>query len=276
MAQKQFLSRVDVAESLAVSPATVSRWARQGRLPCVKTFGGHRRYPIEAIAQLRERLHGGEYSLSASLKLLERTIRRPEHRLVEEAAVVEIRCHGRAGQGLITAGELLAEAALQDGKYFQAFPEFGAERTGAPMEAFVRISPQPIHVHSPVRNPGVVVVFDPTLLAQVHVMDGVAAGGGLLVVNYPSGPEALARAANIPVKMRVTTVDATRIAQETIGRAIPNVPMLGALLRATAIVSPELMADVISSRLDGRLSAAMVEANRTAFWRGYREALVSS
>lgn len=268
MAKRGFLSRAEVATLLGVSPSTVTRWARQGRLPAVETLGGHRRYPREAVLRLREHLQRGSYVV-ATAPLLRALA--PSELSPDDTALVEVRMHGRAGQGLITAGELLAEAALRDGKYFQAFPEFGAERTGAPMEAFFRLSDGPINTHAPVQEPDVVLVIDPTLLGQVPVFRGVPRGA-LAVVNHRRPPAELVAEGIVPKGLRVVTVDATAIAMELVGRPVPNIPVLGALLRVRPLVTPELMARVIRERMEGHISRSVAEANVAAFWRGWREA----
>jgi len=100
---------------------------------------------------------------------------------------MEIRWHGRAGQGVVTAGELLAEAALEEGKYFQAFPDYGPERMGAPVKSYTRISDEPIEIHYQILTPEVVVVVNPNLLGVVDVTEGLAKDG-VLIINTPESP----------------------------------------------------------------------------------------
>ncbi len=152
--------------------------------------------------------------------------------------VVEIRWHGRAGQGVVTASEMLAETALEEGKYFQSFPEFGAERSGAPIRAFSRFSGQPLTIHCAVYEPDVVVIFDPTLVGVVEMTEGLKPDG-VVVANTRLGPAELRQRLGLGPTTKVYTVDATRIAMDTLGRNIPNVPMVGALLRAVTVVSPK-------------------------------------
>lgn len=183
--------------------------------------------------------------------------------------LVEIRWHGRGGQGVVTGSELLAEAALLEGRYFQAFPEFGAERTGAPVRAFTRLSSQPIYLHCPIPRPGVVVVLDPTLLAVIDVFEGLVQHG-VALINTPLSPDQVApQPANDA--SRLYTVDATRIALDCLGRNIPNTAMLGALARVAPVVSSQACASVIQRRLGARFPARTVEANLAAFWRAYSE-----
>lgn len=273
MAETEFLSRADVASRLGVSPSTISRWARKGHLSWVGTAGGHRRYPRDEVKRLESRLFGAQRQRAGVLEQLEEMLKDPSYPADGEDAVAEIRFHGRAGQGLITAGEILAEAALRDGKYFQAFPEFGPERSGAPMEAFVRISSTPIHTRAPALRPGIVVIFDSTLVGEGSVLRGTD-DGSLVVVNHASSPEDLRRSVMALERFDLATVDATGIALEALKRPIPNVPMLGALLRLFPVVPPELVEEAIVHLLGRRVASDKVEANRSAFWQGHANAQV--
>lgn len=186
------------------------------------------------------------------------------------AKLVEIRWHGRAGQGVVTASELLAQTALGDGKYFQAFPEYGPERMGAPVRAYTRISDKPIYNYSGIEEPDVVVVLDPTLLGVVDVASGLD-GDGILLVNTSMDP-AQVRSKIGYQQGKVYTLDATRIALGTLGRNITNTPMLGALLRATGVVEQESVIVTFREKLGAKLKGKAVEANIQAFHRGYSEA----
>ncbi|MBI4338486.1 MAG: 2-oxoacid:acceptor oxidoreductase family protein [Chloroflexi bacterium] len=181
--------------------------------------------------------------------------------------ITEIRWHGRGGQGIVTAGELLAQAALVESKFFQSFPEFGPERSGAPMRAYTRVSDSPISLHCPILNPNAIVVLDPTLLDSREVFEGLQEDGSA-VVNTPSSPEELRRRLSLKT-FRLFTVDATTIAVETIRRNIPNTPMLGALVRVLPIVTPASCIQEITRRLGSRMAPSVVEANIVAFQRGY-------
>lgn len=183
--------------------------------------------------------------------------------------MAEIRWHGRGGQGAVTASEILAEAALEEGKYFQAFPDYGPERMGAPIRAYTRISSSPIRQHCQITDPDVVVVLDPTLIGVVDFTQGLK-DQGMLVVNTPTPPAEL-RSKLGWKKGKVFTVDATRIALDTVGRNFPNIPMLGALLKATDIVSKDNIRNEIKSRLSARVSKNAAEANINAFERAYNE-----
>ena len=183
--------------------------------------------------------------------------------------LTQIRWHGRGGQGAVTASELLAEAALHEGRYLQAFPDYGAERMGAPIRVYTRIGNSPIRQHCQISEPDVVVVLDPTLIGVVNPTEGLK-DHGMLVANTSLSPAEL-RDRIFFYGRKVFTVDATRIALDTIGRDIPNTPMLGALVRATGIVSKESIIDVIRNRFSARVSNKAAEANVVAFERAYSE-----
>ena len=185
--------------------------------------------------------------------------------------MTEIRWHGRAGQGIVTASELLAEAALKEGKYFQAFPEYGPERMGAPIKAYTRISDEPIEIHYQILNPEVVVVVNPNLLGVIDVTEGLAADG-VLVVNTPESPAQVRQRLHlVGKKVRVFAVDATRIALETIRRDIPATLMLGAVIRAAGLVKVENTLHLIEEKLGAKLRSEVVQSNVTALRRAYEE-----
>ncbi|MDR0978095.1 MAG: 2-oxoacid:acceptor oxidoreductase family protein [Endomicrobium sp.] len=145
------------------------------------------------------------------------------------AKMIEVRWHGRGGQGAKTAALLFAEAVLATGKYIQAFPEYGPERMGAPVQSFNRISEEPITIHSGVTNPDYVVILDPSLMDSVPVTDGIAPSGKVIVNTSFSAVET---AQKLGLNSdQVYVVNASKIARETIGRDIPNTPMLGALVK---------------------------------------------
>ncbi|MFH1361929.1 MAG: 2-oxoacid:acceptor oxidoreductase family protein, partial [bacterium] len=145
--------------------------------------------------------------------------------------IVEIRWHGRGGQGAKTAALLFADAALSLGKYIQAFPEYGPERMGAPVQSFNRLSDQPITIHCSMTSPQIVVVLDPTLLATVDVAGGLPKDGSL-IVNTSKSPQEIRQEINLK-EAKVFTIDASSIAKDKIGRDIPNTPMLGALTKVS-------------------------------------------
>src|SRR3989338_9039631 len=131
--------------------------------------------------------------------------------------LIEIRWHGRGGQGAKTAALLFADAALASGKYIQAFPEYGPERMGAPVASFNRLSSKPIYLHSPVTNPDVVVVLDPTLMESVNVVEGMS-DGGVIIVNSAKAPDEVRKEFSLGTALKVFTVDASTISKDTIGR----------------------------------------------------------
>jgi pyruvate ferredoxin oxidoreductase gamma subunit len=177
--------------------------------------------------------------------------------------MLEIRWHGRGGQGVVTAAKLLAASALREGKYFQAFPEYGPERRGAPVQAFTRIDEEPIRVFAHVTAPNAVVVLDDTLLGKVPVTDGLGEDG-VLVANYQGSPAELRRKLGL-TGGRIYTVDALKIATETLGRPITNTPMIGALLHAVPAVALENVVDELSEKFKGATAQTNVAAIRRAF-----------
>lgn len=187
-------------------------------------------------------------------------------------SLVQIRWHGRGGQGVVTASNLLAQAALEDGRYFQSFPDYGAERSGAPIIAYTRVSDALIHIRSQVTEPDIVMVFDATLIGKVDLLAGLREEGAV-VVNTSLSPEEVRERMNVGLPT-VCTVDGTRIAIDVLGRNIPNVPMLGGLLRVEEVVSQEAVLATIQHRLGARLRQEVVQANLEAFRRAYQEAQV--
>jgi len=160
--------------------------------------------------------------------------------------ILEVRWHGRGGQGAWTASELLARAAIYEGKHIQSFPEFGPERMGAPVTAFTRISTEPIRVHCAVYNPDVVAVLDPTLLKAVPFTEGLDEKGTVLI-NSKDNPAEIRKILNTD-KGKVWTVPATEIAMKILGTPITNTAMLGAVARVTGIVSLESVEKVVRER----------------------------
>lgn len=189
------------------------------------------------------------------------------------ANLLEIRWHGRGGQGAKTGALLLGEALVNTGKYMQAFPDYGPERMGAPMRAFNRISDEPIMIHSGVTQPEVVIVLDSTLLGKVDVISGLPDEGTLLV-NTSKSPKEIRTELNLCGR-RVFTVDASQIASETIGRPIPNTPMLGALVKVAKIIDFDLLLADTKVRLEKKFKnkPKVIAGNTEAIQRAYREVL---
>jgi 2-oxoacid:acceptor oxidoreductase gamma subunit (pyruvate/2-ketoisovalerate family) len=161
--------------------------------------------------------------------------------------ILEVRWHGRGGQGAWTASELLARAAISEGKYIQSFPEFGPERMGAPVTAFTRISTEPIRIHCAVYNPDVVAVLDPTLLKTVKVTDGMSDDGGDIIVNSKENAAQIRKMLETN-KGKVWTVPASDISLKILGMPITNTAMLGAVARVTGAVSLETIEKMIKAR----------------------------
>jgi pyruvate ferredoxin oxidoreductase gamma subunit len=183
--------------------------------------------------------------------------------------LVEIRWHGRGGQGAKTAAFLLAEALVEQGKFGQGFPDYGPERMGAPIRAYNRISDKPVRLHCDVRKPGIVVVLDPTLVGSGDITTGLTSDGTVLV-NSPDDPGALRKQLGLDGG-RVFTVDATGIALAEIGRPIPNSPMIGALLRVTELADIGSMVKIVGKKFEGKFSREMVDGNIKAMKRAYEE-----
>jgi 2-oxoacid:acceptor oxidoreductase gamma subunit (pyruvate/2-ketoisovalerate family) len=168
--------------------------------------------------------------------------------------ILEVRWHGRGGQGAWTASELLARAAIAEGKYIQSFPEFGPERMGAPVTAFTRISTEPIKIHCAVYNPDVVAVLDPTLLKTVNVADGLDEKTGNILVNTKDNPAEVRKQLKTN-SGKVWTVPASEISLKILGMPITNTAMLGAVARVTSIVSLETIERMINGRFRGDVAA---------------------
>ncbi len=151
--------------------------------------------------------------------------------------IIEIRWHGRGGQGTKTASLLLADAAFNTGKYIQGFPEYGPERMGAPITAYNRISTSPIRLHSNIYEPNYVVVVDDTLLESVDVTAGLKETGAI-VINTTKDVESI-RPLLKGYKGKIYTIDARRISEEALGKYFPNTPMLAAIVKVSNIMTEE-------------------------------------
>ena len=151
--------------------------------------------------------------------------------------MIEIRWHGRGGQGAKTASLLLADAAFNTGKYIQGFPEYGPERMGAPITAYNRISSSPIRIHSNIYEPDYVVVVDDTLLESVDVTAGLKEEGAI-VINTTKGKDELEKLLK-GYKGKVYTIDARKVSMETLGKYFPNTPMLAAIVKVSRIMGEQ-------------------------------------
>jgi pyruvate ferredoxin oxidoreductase gamma subunit len=187
--------------------------------------------------------------------------------------LTEIRWHARAGQGAVTAAKLVAETALELDRYIQAMPEYGPERMGAPIQAFTRISDDPIEIHNNIEHPNVVVVLDETLLPIVDVTRGLA-DGGVVIVNTCTPPDAV-RAALKVEGGTVATVDASGISQETLKRDMPNTPMIGALAKLTGLFTLDQVSAHLAKTFGKKFSQEVIDANIAAVTRAYEEVQAS-
>ncbi|MBU1207219.1 MAG: 2-oxoacid:acceptor oxidoreductase family protein [Proteobacteria bacterium] len=182
--------------------------------------------------------------------------------------MIEIRFHGRGGQGAVTSAEIIALAAIEEEKYAQGFPSFGPERRGAPVAAFARVDEKPIRLRSKIYHPDVVVVLDSTLLKILDPSQGLKPGG-LLIINTNKSIEQLK--AELGYQMKMATVDADLIAREELGLPITNTTMLGALVRGTGIVQLDSMIPPLKARF-GRGA----ERNERALRRAFQETVMSA
>jgi len=181
--------------------------------------------------------------------------------------MLEFRWHGRGGQGAWTASELLARTAIAEGKYIQSFPEFGPERMGAPVAAFTRISDQPIRLHCAVRDPNVVIVLDNTLLKTVPVTAGDNRDEDIIIINSTEEPAKLRDMLKV-TKGKVWTVPATELALKILGAPITNTAMLGAVAKATGVVTMT----GIEKTVRERFKAELAEKNMAVVKQAYEEA----
>jgi pyruvate ferredoxin oxidoreductase gamma subunit len=180
----------------------------------------------------------------------------------------QIRFHGRGGQGVVTAAELLAAAAFAEGSHAQAFPTFGSERTGAPVISFCRIDDRPIRIREPISQPDAVIIQDPTLLHQVDLFDGLD-GDGYILINTSRSFEQLGLGEFIEAfrRERLLTVPATEIAREHLGRPLPNAVLLGgfaAITEPAGLVSIDSLAAAIRERFPGKIGDGNIAGARAA------------
>jgi pyruvate ferredoxin oxidoreductase gamma subunit len=183
---------------------------------------------------------------------------------------IEIRWHGRAGQGVVTAAVTLADVlSSEKGIHVQAFPEFGAEKRGAPILAFNRISHKPIRTHSQVYNPDIVVVTDPSLLGLVDIGQG-AREDALFIINT-TFDIALIRERLSLGDRKIFVLDAYTIASEELGRAIPNVPMVAALVKVTKLMDLSKFKERVEVSLSKKLRPEVVEKNMRTVDRAFKE-----
>ena len=180
--------------------------------------------------------------------------------------MLQIRIHGRGGQGVVTAAEMLSIAAFEQGRHAQAFPSFGAERTGAPVVAFCRIDDREIRLREPILAPDVLIVQDPTLLHQVDVFQGLHAAGYVLINSKRSFDElGLAEVTQRYRRERLVTVPATEIAMRHLGRPLPNAVLLGGFAALSGRVSLDAVAHALRAKFSGKVAESNVAAAIEAF-----------
>jgi pyruvate ferredoxin oxidoreductase gamma subunit len=183
---------------------------------------------------------------------------------------IEIRWHGRAGQGVVTAAVTLADVlSTEKGKYVQAFPEFGAEKRGAPILAFNRISKKPIRTHSQVYSPDIVVVTDPSLLGLVDISDG-AKDDAFFLINTTFDLDLIRKNLKLGTR-KIFGLDAYTIARNELGKAIPNVPMVAALVKITELMDLDRFKENIKESLSKKLRKEVVEMNLRTIDRAFKE-----
>jgi len=187
--------------------------------------------------------------------------------MIDTTQLIEIRWHGRGGQGAVTSAELVAQAAINEGKYAQAFPSFGPERRGAPVLAFVRISgKEPIKIRAEIAEPDIVVVLDPGLLHIIDVTSGLKANG-MVIINTKKQAEQIRQ--EFDIHWSLATIDATKIARELLGVPITNTSMIGALVRATGVVKLDSLIEPLRHRFN-----RLAERNIKAMKRAYEETII--
>ena len=179
--------------------------------------------------------------------------------------LIEIRWHGRGGQGVVTGSNLLARAAIEEGMYAQHFPEFGPERTGAPVRSYTRISDEPIDMHCGVYEPDVVIIIDPNMSkAAKEYCSGLKKGGDLLINYVPKEDDEIVKwVKENGYKLHV--VDARKISLEEINREIYNVPMLAALLKVRGLVKMSTLESVLAKRFSGNVLEMNLKISKRAY-----------
>lgn len=178
----------------------------------------------------------------------------------------KVRIHGRGGQGAVTAAEMLSVAGFNEGKYAQAFPTFGSERTGAPVVSFCRLDDKPIRIHEPIAEPDALIIQDPTLLLQVKVFEGAGPKAYILINTSRSFEDlGIGEFSGGFQPERLLTVPATDIAREHLGRPFPNTALLGGFAALTGVVSIDAVVNAIRQRFAGLVGEANAKAAQAAF-----------
>jgi pyruvate ferredoxin oxidoreductase gamma subunit len=197
--------------------------------------------------------------------------------------VYQIRMHSRGGQGAKTAARIIAEASIEEGEFAQAFSEYGPERSGAPMKTFLRISKKPIRVHSDVQDPNMVVVLDPSLIANIDVTEGLTDGGIVLVntcdsvENLKNNLEKLNEGDIRECRLqdcKIYTIDAKGIAMRIIGKNLPNTAMMGAVIKLVPLIPYKHAIEETREMFEKKLPEDMIEKNIKALKEGYEKVKV--
>ncbi|HEX8987362.1 MAG TPA: 2-oxoacid:acceptor oxidoreductase family protein [Rhodocyclaceae bacterium] len=184
----------------------------------------------------------------------------------------QVRIHGRGGQGVVTAAEMLSIAAFEEGRHAQAFPSFGSERTGAPVVAFCRIADQEIRLREPIMEPDALIIQDPTLLHQVDVFAGLKHDGYVLINTSKTFEElGLGDFVRDRDPARLCTVAATDIAMKCVGRPVPNVPLLGGFAAISQLLKLESVAKAINDKFSGKIADGNIAAATEAYKTVLRE-----
>ena len=176
----------------------------------------------------------------------------------------QVRIHGRGGQGVVTAAELLAQAGFDEGKHAQAFPSFGSERTGAPVVSFCRMSEVPIRVREPIMEPDALIIQDATLLKQIDVFSGLKENG-YVVINAKLSKDELDIPEDVRRSPHLVIVPATEIAMEHVGRPVPNAVLLGAFAALTEFISIQAVTDAISHKFKSKIADSNSKAATIAY-----------
>lgn len=183
---------------------------------------------------------------------------------------VEIRWHGRGGQGTVTAAKTFANACLHSGRYVQAFPEYGPERSGAPLQAYTRISPKKLQLHCPVSHPDIVAIVDGTLLNWVDVTAGMC-NEGLFLVNAANHYDDIKKKLHLKPRQKLYCIDATGIALECFGQPFPNSSMVGALGKISGLVDLDTLLRDVENSFGKKFPRKVVSGNVEAVRRSWME-----
>jgi len=178
----------------------------------------------------------------------------------------QVRIHGRGGQGVVTAAEMLSIAAFEEGRHAQAFPSFGSERTGAPVVAFCRIADREIRLREPIMEPDALIIQDPTLLHQVDVFAGLKRDGYILI-NTNKTLEALGLHEFLKDwhPERICTVAATELGMRHVGRPVPNVPLLGGFAAVSKVIQLQSVIKAIKDKFSGKIASGNIAAATEAY-----------